>query len=59
MKSTLLSWLAKYGSLKEDRKILGGHVSSDDVSVFTYSRDALAGPLKRQDEMLQMVRSGA
>jgi hypothetical protein len=32
-KATLMTWMAKFGSPKADRRILGGHVKAGDVSV--------------------------
>ena len=56
-KATLLSFLAKYGASIPDREILGGHTGRMK-SVLTYSRDALAAPLRVLDDMLQKIRSG-
>ena len=57
-KSTLLSFLAKYGCEITTREILGGHVSHLK-SVLTYSRDSLAGPLRELEKVLHEVRCGA
>lgn len=57
-KATLLSWLAKVGAAKSDRLLLGGHVAAGDMSLLTYSRDALAGPLRVLDNLLKQVRTG-
>lgn len=57
-KSTLLSFMAKYGCEITTREILGGHVSHLK-SVLTYSRDSLAGPLRELEKVLQAVRSCA
>ena len=55
-KATLLSWLAKAGVHKDIRRLLGGHVERDDVSMLTYSRDALAGPLQWLEALYRAVR---
>ena len=57
-KATLLSWCAKFGLDKETRKDLGGHVQSSDASVAAYSRDMLAGPLRKLGEVLEAIRNG-
>lgn len=57
-KVTLLSWCAKFGLDEETRTDLGGHVQSSDASVTAYSRDMLAGPLRKLDEVLEAVRNG-
>lgn len=56
-KSTMLSFLAKYGAELPVREILGAHVSHLQ-SVIRYSRDALAEPLRVMNRMLADVRSG-
>ena len=58
MKSTLLSWIAKYGLDKPTRRMLGYHAEPKDKSVETYSRDAMAAPMRKLDEVLAAVRSG-
>ena len=55
-KSTLLSYMAKFGCDISTREILGGHVSHLK-SVLTYSRDALAGPLRELEKVLQSIRT--
>ena len=57
-KATLLALAAKIGLGRDDRRILGGHSDPQDVSVLEYSRDALAGPLRRLEKALLMVRKG-
>ena len=56
-KSTLLSYLAKFGCGIATREILGGHVSHLK-SVLTYSRDGLAGPLRELEQVLENIRAG-
>ena len=58
MKSTLLSWVAKFGLDKPTRRMLGYHAAPKDKSVETYSRDAMAAPLRELDKVLDAVRSG-
>ena len=56
-KTTVLSWLAKWGGPPDDRTTLGHHVSKDRKSMATYSRDFQAGPLRVLDRMLGDIRS--
>ena len=58
MKATLLSWAAKFGIDKATRRTLGYHVEPGDRSVETYSRDAMAAPLRHLDRVLEAVRRG-
>ena len=57
-KATLLSWAAKAGLSRSDRRLLGGHSDSRDKSMEGYSRDVLAKPLKSLADMLEQVRTG-
>ena len=59
MKATLLSWAAKYGLDKATRRTLGYHADPADKAVETYSRDAMAAPLRHLDRVLEAVRRGA
>jgi hypothetical protein len=58
MKSTPLAWFAKAGLGGDDRKLLGGHVLKSDETMIAYSRDALAGPLARLEEVYLDIRHG-
>ena len=42
LKSTGLSWCAKFGMPIDERKILGHHMDAKSTTALTYSRDALA-----------------
>ena len=55
-KATPLSWGAKFGLRKDDRKLLGGHIERADVSVVAYSRDTLAGPLRKLMSVYKAIR---
>ena len=57
-KATLLSWAAKAGLNRADRKMLGGHSASKDKTMEEYSRDVLAKPLKALGELLVSIRVG-
>ena len=58
MKATLLSWAAKRGLPPDVRTALGYHVQVGQDSTLTYSRDALARPLRKLEAMLSEVRLG-
>lgn len=58
MKVTLLSWAAKRGLPPDVRKALGYHIDSNELSMMTYSRDAMARPLRKLEAMLAEVRLG-
>ena len=57
-KTTMLSWAAKAGLPMEDRRLLGGHSNPGEKMTLEYSRDALAGPLLRLEEVVRAVRKG-
>ncbi|CAE8589823.1 unnamed protein product [Polarella glacialis] len=57
-KATVLSWAAKRGLSLETRRALGYHVGEKDVSVLTYSRDAMGGPIRELEVLLSEIRSG-
>ena len=54
-KSTMLSYMAKFGCDITTREILGGHVSHLK-SVLTYIRDGLAGPMRELEKVLLSIR---
>lgn len=56
-KVTLLSWSAKFGLPHDCRRILGYHCVNIDRSMVTYSRDAMAEPLRRLNEVIQSVQA--
>jgi hypothetical protein len=57
-KATLLSWMAKAGESMEARRLLGGHARPGEKAPLEYSRDALAGPLRRATRLIMAVRLG-
>ena len=59
LKTTLLSWAAKAGLSHDSRRILGYHVAPGDKSLVTYSRDAIAGPLRELCRVVGQIRDGA
>ena len=59
MMATLLSWASKFGLAKATRRSLGYHAEPGDKAVETYSRDALATPLRELDRVLDAVRRGS
>ena len=56
LKTAVLSWLAKYGGDVPNRMLLGYHRSPSEHSA-AYSRDELAGPLRKMGEMLGTIRA--
>ena len=52
-KTTVLSWLAKAGI-----RILGMHTSPGEQTPLVYSRDALSGPLREMQSVIDEVASG-
>ena len=58
-KATVLSWCAKAGMTKSTRRLLGGHVDHADRGVVTYSRDALAGPMRQLQTLYRNIRLGS
>jgi hypothetical protein len=57
-KATTLSWMSKAGMGKDDRKWLGGHLERNEVSMASYSRDMLSGPLRRMLRLYKAMQSG-
>ena len=55
-KATCLSWLSKLGVGKEERDILGRHVSALHGAGPLYARDLLSAPLRKLDEAIDMIR---
>ena len=58
-KTTVLSWLAKAGVSLETRRILGMHTTPGEQTLLVYSRDALSGPLREMQSVIDEVASGA
>jgi hypothetical protein len=56
-KSTLLSWMSKFGGSYDERTLLGHHALPGRQSLATYSRDLQASPLRSLETMLDAVRS--
>jgi hypothetical protein len=59
LKTTVLSWAAKFGMTVEERRMLGHHCDPQLKSVVTYSRDSMFAPLMRVNEMLKAIREGS
>ena len=58
MKTTTLTWCAKYG-LEEPARTLLGHHELQSQSLACYSRDMLSRPLALYESMLPNIRSGS
>ena len=56
LKATLLSWSAKASMDTLERTILGYHSTGVSSSALSYSRDAMAGPLRSLQNLLRQVR---
>jgi hypothetical protein len=59
LKATYLSWSAKWGMSHEHRCTLGYHMQPGHSSLYVYSRDNLAHPLRLMEEMLAAVVEGS
>ena len=57
-KATRLAWCGRAGLPERVRRLLGYHIKPGDVSMLTYSRDAVAGPLRELGGLLIEVRKG-
>ena len=53
-KTTTLSWMSKIGETLETRSLLGYHTTRN--SALIYSRDAMAGPIRRLQFVLEQIR---
>ena len=54
-KATCLSWLSKAGIGREDRDVLGRHVTALHGSAPLYARDLLASPLRKLDDVIMKI----
>ena len=57
LKTTTLSWMAKFGAPISIRQHLGYHMANADKMALLYSRDASAGPIRQLEECIAHVRS--
>lgn len=58
LKATLLSWCARAGMSEPDRHVPGGHTMSGKRSMACYSRDMLAAPVYRMEQVVKTVKLG-
>lgn len=56
LKTTCLSWAAKYGAPIDVRRHLGYHMASSEKMTLLYSRDAAAAPLRVLEGILLDIR---
>ena len=56
-KATCLSWLSKAGVSREDRDVLGRHVTSLHGAAPLYARDLISAPLRKLEETILQVAS--
>ena len=54
-KATCLSWLSKAGVSREDRDVLGRHVTALHGSGPLYARDLLSAPLRKLEETISFI----
>ena len=54
-KSSILSMCAKYGVEPAARRLLGYHTAGRDKSMITYSRDAMAWPVRLMEQMIDEI----
>lgn len=59
LKSTGLSWAARYGMTWPDRAVLGRHQSLTSETVAVYSRDLAIGPVSRFANVVKAIHLGA
>jgi hypothetical protein len=59
LRTTMLSWCAKFGVREGSRRILGYHSKPKDIMMLEYSRDALSGPLGALGEVLDCITNGS
>ena len=57
-KSTVLSWLSKFGVALPVRRLVGHHLDPNAKSAETYARDAMSPAIRAVVEMLQAVKGG-
>lgn len=59
LKSTTLSWAAKFGISRDARSILGYHVVAGSGGMLHYSRDEQALPLRKMQACYEEIRAGS
>ena len=59
LKSTLMSWTAKYGLSEHSRAVLARHASTAASATAVYSRDLLSPILREMNLVLGAIRTGA
>ena len=57
-KSTCLSWLAKWGSSPDVRRLMGYHVADKMSTMLIYGKDNTSAGLREIDEVLDAIKSG-
>ena len=58
LKATCLTWAARFGVAKEDRRILGYHAQPGDKSMDCYARDVVSPSLLKLSEVIAAIRTG-
>ena len=58
LKTTCLSWAAKYGLPQHTRRLLGHHLDQNAISTETYARDVMAGSIRELAGVLGKIKQG-
>ena len=58
LKTTCLSWAAKYGLPQHTRRLLGHHLDQNAISAETYARDVMAGSVRELAGVLGKIKQG-
>eukprot|EP00435_Cladocopium_sp_Y103_P026055 s4349_g6.t1 len=57
-KATTLSWMAKWGTLVDTRRLMGYHVADRMSTMLIYGRDNTSSGLRELDEILRAIMAG-
>ena len=59
LKSTCLSWLSKWGTSPDTRRLLGYHVADKMSTMMIYGKDNTSAGLRELDEIIAAIRCGS
>lgn len=59
LKATCLSWLSKWGTAPDTRRLLGYHVADRMSTMLIYGRDNTSAGLRELDEIVSAIRGGS
>eukprot|EP00435_Cladocopium_sp_Y103_P016389 s1035_g4.t1 len=57
-KATTLSWMAKWGTLVDTRRLMGYHIADRMSTMLIYGRDNTSSGLRELDEILKAIMAG-